>query len=106
MAAKGTIAKSEVIKKIAAAFGADYIGEVDKKIYVTAMENGEKVQVALSLTCPKIPVVIDNTVQIGDFNFEEPASFITTTAATSFTPAEISDEERENVANLMARLGL
>lgn len=107
MAAKGTIAKSEVIKKIAAAFGADYIGEVDKKIYVTAMENGEKVQVALSLTCPKVPVVIDNTVQIGDFNFEEPASFTTTTtAATSFTPAEISDEERENVANLMARLGL
>jgi hypothetical protein len=103
--AKGNIAKSEVTKRIAAAFGVDYVGEFDKKIYVTAMENGEKVQVAISLTCPKVPVVVDNTVQIGDFNFEEP-TVVTTTAATSFTPAEITDEERDNVAALMARLGL
>ena len=103
--AKGAIAKAEVTKKIAAAFGANYLGEFDKKIYVTAMENGETVQVAISLTCPKVPVVVDNTVQIGDFNFEEPTT-VTKTAATSFTPAEISDEERDNVAALMARLGL
>ena len=103
--AKGNIAKEAVTKRIAAAFGADYVGEFDKKIYVTAMENGEKIQIAISLTCPKVPVVVDNTVQIGDFNFEEPTS-VTTTAATSFTPAEISDEERDNVAALMARLGL
>jgi hypothetical protein len=103
--AKGAIAKAEVTKKIAAAFGANYLGEFDKKIYVTAMENGETVQVAISLTCPKVPVMVDNTVQIGDFNFEEPMT-VTTTAATSFTPAEFSDEERDNVAALMARLGL
>ena len=103
--AKGTIAKAEVTKKIAAAFGANYLGEFDKKIYVTAMENGETVQVAISLTCPNVPVVVDNTVQIGDFNFEEPTT-VTTTVATSFTPAEFSDEERDNVAALMARLGL
>jgi hypothetical protein len=41
--AKGNIAKGEVVKRIAAAFGTDYIGEFDKKIYVTAMENGEKI---------------------------------------------------------------
>lgn len=103
--AKGAIAKEAVIKKIAAAFGADYIGEFDKKIYVWAMENGEQVQIALSLTCPKVPVVINNTVQTGDFNFEEPSETIISTAAV-FTPAEITDEERENVAALMARLGL
>ena len=40
--AKGTIAKQNVINKIAQTFGADYIGEVDKKIYVWAEENGEK----------------------------------------------------------------
>lgn len=103
--AKGAIAKAEVTKKIAAAFGANYLGEFDKKIYITAMENGETIQVAISLTCPKVPVVVNNTVQIGDFNFEEPTT-ITTTAATSFTPAEFSDEERDNVAALMERLGL
>ena len=106
--AKGQIAKELVEKKIQAAFGADYIGTFDKKIYVTAMENGEKVQVAISLTCPKVPIVVDNTVQIGDYNFEDPTPTIITTNASSgaFTPAEIPDEERKIVADLMARLGL
>ena len=105
--AKGQIAKDLVEKKIQAAFGTDYVGTVDKKIYVTAMENGEKVQVAISLTCPKIPIIVDNTVQIGDFNFEDPTPAVVTTNATStFIPAEISDEERKNVADLIARLGL
>ena len=105
--AKGTIAKDLVEKKIISAFGADYVGTVDKKIYVQALENGEKVQVAISLTCPKIPVTVDNTVQIGDFNFEDPTPTVTVSASsTGFIPAEISDEERKNVADLMARLGL
>ena len=105
--AKGQIAKDLVEKKIQAAFGADYVGTFDKKIYVTALENGEKVQIAISLTCPKVPVVVDNTVQIGDYNFEDPTPAVVTTNATgTFIPAEISDEERKNVADLMKRLGL
>lgn len=105
--AKGQIAKDFVEKKIQAAFGSDYVGTVDKKIYVTAMENGEKVQVAISLTCPKVPIIVDNTVQIGDFNFEDPTPAVVTTNATgTFIPAQITDEERKNVADLMARLGL
>ena len=105
--AKGQIAKDFVEKKIQAAFGADYIGTFDKKIYVVAPEGGEKVQIAISLTCPKVPVTVDNTVQIGDFNFEDPTpATLTTNATGTFTPAEISDEERKNVADLMARLGL
>jgi len=54
--AKGQIAKDNVESIIAAAFGENYIGTVDKKIYVWGDENGEKVQVAISLTCPKTPV--------------------------------------------------
>lgn len=105
--AKGTIAKDLVEKKIIAAFGADYVCTADKKIYVQALENGEKVQIAISLTCPKVPIIVDNTVQIGDYNFEDPTPAVVTTNATgTFTPAEISDEERKNVADLMARLGL
>ena len=50
--AKGTIGKQNVINKIKQAFGADYIGEYDKKIYVWTTENGERIQIALSLTCP------------------------------------------------------
>lgn len=105
--AKGQIAKDLVEKKIIAAFGADYVCTADKKIYVQALENGEKVQIAISLTCPKVPVVVDNTVQIGDYNFEEPTlNFVTTVAASTPAAAEYSEEERDNVAALMARLGL
>ena len=104
--AKGQIAKDLVEKKIISAFGADYVGTFDKKIYVTAMENGEKVQIAIALTCPKVPITVDNTVQIGDYNFEDPTPTVATSATGTFTPAEISEEERKTVADLMARLGL
>lgn len=103
--AKGTIAKQEVLKRIQTAFGSDFIGEFDKKVYVWANENGERIQIALSMTCPKVSVVANATVAvIGDkMDFEAPT---VTTTATSFEPAEITAEERENVAALMARLGL
>ena len=45
--AKGAIGKQNVINKIQQAFGADYIGEYDKKIYVWTQENGERIQIAL-----------------------------------------------------------
>ena len=54
--ARGQEAKNYVAKKLAEAFGADYIGEIDKKYYVWSKENGERVQVAISMTCPKTPV--------------------------------------------------
>ena len=44
MAVKGALAKEAVAKKIAEAFGSDYIGESDKKLYVWGDENGEKIQ--------------------------------------------------------------
>ena len=104
--AKGAIAKAEVIKKIQTAFGADYVGEYDKKIYVWAQENGERIQVAISLTCPKVPVAVQSapaTNANGDWDFENTE---TTVSTDEFAPAEFSEEERQNVTDLMARLGL
>ena len=56
MAAKGNIAKEKVLEKIAQSFGSDWIGIYDKKAYLWSEENGEKIQIALTLTCPKTPV--------------------------------------------------
>ena len=103
--AKGTIGKQNVINKIKQAFGADYIGEYDKKIYVWTTENGERIQIALSLTCPKVPVAISDNPTTGDFNFEDDAPNVVV-AAGAFQPAEITKEERERVNDLMKRLGL
>jgi len=105
--AKGAIAKSEVTSRIEAAFGTDYIGEVDKKIYVWANENGERVQVALSLTCPKNPVsVVGGSIPetaSGDWDFDDDA---VATTPTVMAKAEITQEEKDKVADLMAKLGL
>lgn len=101
--AKGNDAKNLVIEKIKEVFGADYIGEYDKKHYVWSKEGGEKIQVAISLTCPKNPVGnVNMSAAAGKIDFEAPSMI----APTSFTPAEITDEEKQNLANMMARLGL
>ena len=104
--AKGTIGKQQVADKIKAAFGQDWIGEYDKKYYVWATENGERIQIAISMTCPKVQVEIAApTTATGDFNFEDdaPAAPI---VATGFAPAEITDEERARVVEMMKALGL
>ena len=103
--AKGTIGKQNVINKMKQAFGADFIGEYDKKIYVWTTENGEQIQIALSLTCPKVPVAISDNPTTGDFNFEDDAPNVVV-AAGAYQPAEITKEERERVNDLMKRLGL
>lgn len=105
--AKGQEAKDRVVQKIKEIFGTDFIGEVDKKIYVYSQEKGERVQVAISLTCPKIPVNISG-VPIPNFSggmdFENMDTAIV--ASESYVPTEISEEEKQTVADLMARLGL
>ena len=105
--AKGAEAKANVVKKLQEAFGADFVGEYDKKIYVWAQENGEKIQIAISMTCPKTPVGVINPASMdfgGDLDFENMGA--PTIAPASFEPAEVSEEEKQVVADLMARLGL
>ena len=106
--AKGAIAKQAVINKIAAAFGDDYIGEYDKKQYVWANENGERVQIAIALTCPKTPIEIASNVSNagGDWNFTDDTPKTTPIAVSNAAPAEITEAEKQNIADLMARLGL
>ena len=106
--AKGTIAKQQVINKIAAAFGSDYIGEYDKKYYIWANENGERVQIALSLTCPKNPIEIASNIADdgGDWDFSDDVPKAGVVAVTNAAPAEITEQEKQNIAELMAKLGL
>lgn len=105
--AKGATAKTNVVAKLQAAFGPDYVGEFDKKVYVWADDGGEKVQIAIAMTCPKNPVGVINPASMdfgGDLDFEKMGE--SAVAPAKFEPAEITDEEKQNVADLMARLGL
>lgn len=100
--AKGQIAKDYVAKKLAEAFGDHYLGEVDKKYYVEAPENGEMIQIAIAMTCPKTPVTVSNkpVVRSGGIDFEAEPMLV--------APAntEVTEEERQTVADMMRRLGL
>lgn len=104
MAAKGTIAKQNIINKLKEIFGNDYIGENANKHYVWASDGGEKVQIAISLTCPKNPIgTVDVNAAFGDgMDFEAPQ----VVAQTKFEPAEITQEEKDNLEALLSRLGL
>lgn len=107
--AKGAIAKEQVAAMIAAAFEDKFIGEFDKKLYVWAEENGEQVQIAISLTCPKTPVAAKPasatvaTDDNGDWDFSDDAK---PAAQAAPVAATITDEERTKVAELMKKLGL
>ena len=105
--ARGAEAKIVVANKLMEIFGNDYIAEVDKKHYVWANDGGERVQIAISLTCPKVFIEADGSKSEGSAvgttsGFPE----VSSVAATKRETAEISDKERETVAALMARLGL
>lgn len=98
--AKGANAKIAVTNKIANAFGEDWIGEVNKKLYVWADDGGERVQISITLTCPKTPIDAPDKNYVPDNDWsEEPAS-------VPKANVEISEEEKKNISDLMERLGL
>lgn len=66
------------------------------------------VQIAISLTCPKNPIQVDTTVptNAGDWDFSDNPKVNATVAVANAAPAEITEEEKANIADLMAKLGL
>lgn len=99
--ARGTIAKEKVVKTLESAFGQNWIGEYDKKYFVWSEENGEKIQIAISLTCPKNPVGDIANMDFGnnEMNFE-------TMGTVQEEQVEITADEQDNLKKLMERLGL
>ena len=104
MAARGTEAKDYVTQKIQEAFGKDFLGIYDKKLIIQVPEGGETVQIAIALTCPKTPVAVSTAPVVkGDRMDFESTAMVT---PVSDTPAQITDEERATVAELMRKLNL
>jgi hypothetical protein len=59
------------------------------------------------MTCPKNPIeVADVTADDGDWDFSDSAPKANAVAVTNAAPAEITEQEQQNIADLMARLGL
>lgn len=90
---KGAVAKENVIEIIKNSFGQNFLGEQDKKLYVLADDGGEKVQIAISLTCPKTGLEVSDA---------EPRSETVERPAT----VEVTKEETETLSALLKKLGL
>lgn len=99
--AKGQLAKDAVERKIIETFGADYAGTFDKKIYLWADDGGQRIQVALSMTCPKVFRGAEDTMP-ATLNFEDDGNF----PAATPQKVDITPEEKETLQELMNRLGL
>lgn len=105
--ARGSIAKQQVANKLAEVLGNDWIGEYDKKYYVWANDGGERVQIAISMTCPKTPIEVAAVAEpAGDWDFTDEGTKTATLVVSNAAPAEITQEEVDNLAALMERLGL
>ena len=109
MAVRGTLAKQLLINKIIAALPDEYVGTADNKYYFSLPENGGKVQVCLSMTCPKteldpksgVKVKADDGIDFSAFA-ETPIKPI---GSTKTAPIQPEEEERENVKKLLSALG-
>ena len=106
MAAKGAAAKDLVNKKLKEVFGEDYIGPVNGKTYVWADDGGERVQIAIALTCPKTPVTTVNVTQLDygadGIDFE----VLDRNVIVDNNQIEFTQEEENNITTLMEKLGL
>jgi ribosomal protein S17 len=63
---------------------------------------GDRVQIAISMTCPKVP--IDNPEQ--EETYYSSSNVLDFEAPVPVQKTEITQEEKDNIAALMERLGL
>lgn len=101
--AKGAQAKEALIKRFITAVGNDYAGtENDKDYYFWSQENGERVQIKVSMTCPKTPVEFEGNG--GDLNFEDDSGGGNNSPAAN--PVKMSEDEQATLERLMKELNL
>ena len=95
--ARGAEAKQIITDKILQIFEGAFI-YAGKEIRVPLQENGERVEIKVTLTCAKENVG-------GDSAFAAPQGE-TSQVAQASAPAAPTEQEKANIADLMSRLGL
>ena len=106
MAARGSIAKEEITNKILAEFPGSF--KFDKEIRVPVMENGELVQIKITLTAAKVNVENGgDTATPGADLIKGMTQTVEGQVADSTTMSiEPTPEEKENVRILLSKLNL
>ena len=105
MSAKGSILKQEIAEKILATFPGSFLYNDGKEIRINGTENGETLQIKISMTCAKVAVEGgDDTVLPGE---KTAATADVKPAGTNEKiPQEPTAEEKERLTTLLNKLGL
>lgn len=96
MAARGQELKNQIVNKILETFPNSFIN--GKEIRICGTENGEEVQIKVTLTAAKENIVNEAT-SVVTTNATEPA-------ATDDYTVEITSKEKRTVAEMLAALNL
>ena len=106
MAARGSVAKEEITNKILAEFPGSF--KFDKEIRVPVMENGELVQIKITLTAAKVNVENggDTTTPGADLIKGMTQAVEGQVADSTTMSIEPTPEEKENVRILLSKLNL
>ena len=99
--ARGSVAKQEVENRIRCEFGDDFVGSDGKALYVWGEENGERIQIKISLTCPKTNFQgtdVKPMAKSENFDWSE--------GVGPAEPTELTEEEKATVDMLLQKLGL
>jgi len=97
MAARGAVSKQIVMDKILEMFDGAFV--YGKELRVPMNEDGERVEIKVALTCAKVNVGGDGA----------PVQNEVTAPASAFSTEEVSQptaEEKQNIADLLSKLGL
>lgn len=105
--AKGNLAKNEIFTKIIDIFPDSFMYNDNKELRINLTENGDPVQIKVTLTCAKTPVApsendVNETKAVqtstsGELNWNDDIPF---------KIEEPTEEEKQNVARLVKNLGL
>ena len=105
--AKGAIAKAQIIKEILGHFPGSFTYNDGKEIRIPFNEEGENVQIKVTLTCAKENVNPgDDNARPGTAALNDNKIDFSVAAEKSQTVVEPTEDEKKNVSDLLRALGL
>ena len=104
---KGTQLKNVIIQKILETFPGSFTYNDGKEVRINGTENGEVVQVKVTLTCAKVPVESDAATAVNtDSDSSTKINFEDKSVSNEKIPDEPSEDEKARLKKLLENLGL
>lgn len=107
--AKGAVSKQVITDKLLSTFPGSFLYNGGKEIRIPMIEDGAEVQIKVALTCAKVNVESGADVVLPGAVSSTPTVSPTggfPTAGVSTPVAEVTEEEKKAVEDLVMKLGL